>query len=68
MVENLPAIIHEFKERRGLTPIRMVVHGPPASGKTSLSKRLAKEYEIHHLQLGEIIEEEIRSVSGYIDI
>lgn len=43
-------IVDQFKTKRDLTPINVIVLGPPLSGKTTLCKQLVKEYGFHHLQ------------------
>lgn len=37
-VANIGKVVTEFKKARGLTPLRIVVLGPPASGKSTLAK------------------------------
>ena len=51
-------IIQEFKERRGLTPIKVFVHGPPAAGKSFLSKLLAKEYSLNVINQKDIFKDQ----------
>nr|AIW54306.1 cytosolic adenylate kinase 2 [Mastigamoeba balamuthi] len=49
LVENIALAAKEYREARGLTPIRIVVLGPPASGKTALSEAIAAKYTIHRV-------------------
>ena len=51
------AFISEFKEYRNLTPIKILVHGPPFSGKTSMAKKLAAHYELHYLDPEQVAKE-----------
>ncbi|KAM8847149.1 adenylate kinase 7-like [Synchiropus picturatus] len=59
MVENMEAIVDEFKHARGLLPIRIFITGPPACGKSTLAKKLCHYYKVHHITMREVIEERI---------
>ncbi|KAJ3067270.1 Adenylate kinase 7 [Podochytrium sp. JEL0797] len=59
MIENLPALIQEFKDARGLSPLKIILHGPPASGKSFYAQKLAKHYEIHYVELDLIVKDSI---------
>jgi 2-phosphoglycerate kinase len=45
----------EFNLFRSLFPLKVYIGGPPASGKTFYSKRLADSYGIPHLMIGDMI-------------
>ena len=53
------AIIKEFKESRGLLPIRACVLGPPAVGKTCIVAQLCKHYKLHHIKIADVITEAV---------
>ncbi|KAJ3197257.1 Adenylate kinase 7 [Irineochytrium annulatum] len=59
IIENLPQLIQEYKDARGLTPLKIVLHGPPASGKTYLAKMIAAYYEIHLVEADEVVKEAV---------
>jgi len=59
LVENITAIIKEYKEERGLLPIRGCVLGPPAVGKTHVVSQLCRHYKLHHITTAEVIKEAI---------
>jgi adenylate kinase len=56
-VENIDLVVKQYRETRGLTPVRVVVLGAPATGKTEISKAIAKHYGLHHLLAKDIIDE-----------
>ncbi|KAK0071462.1 hypothetical protein PV326_001211, partial [Microctonus aethiopoides] len=41
---NFNSLINEYKIFRNLLPVKIIILGPPAVGKTTLSKRLANYY------------------------
>jgi len=43
-VENMPALVDQFKQHHGLAASRVVVYGPPLSGKTRCVAELASYY------------------------
>ncbi|XP_061552929.1 adenylate kinase 7-like [Phycodurus eques] len=45
--------------QQDLSPIRMCVLGPPAVGKSSVSKQICDHYKLHHIRLNETISETI---------
>lgn len=56
MIENIENIVGEFRATRALTPIKIVLHGPPASGKTALAKMIAATYKLHHIHINDVIQ------------
>ena len=55
--ENISAIADQYREARGLTPIRAVVLGAPLSGKSFLAQELGAHYDVPVLSIGDIIQE-----------
>lgn len=57
LAENIKKVKDEFCKVRGLKPIRIFISGPPLSGKTFHGKKLAKHYNVPHIDLKQLIQE-----------
>ena len=57
IVENIGLIVQEYKNTRNLTPIKIAIHGPPAVGKSTIAKKLAEHFKIHHVHAKSVIDE-----------
>eukprot|EP00842_Homolaphlyctis_polyrhiza_P001759 jgi/Hompol1/2584/HPOL_001428-RA len=68
LVENLPQMIQEYKDARGLWPLKIVIHGPPASGKSFYAQKIAEHYKIHIVDADQVVQDALarleRRVSG----
>lgn len=53
MLENVKKIADEFCKARKLRAMRVLVGGPPASGKTTLAKQISQHFRIPHLDFDE---------------
>eukprot|EP01063_Lacrimia_lanifica_P022544 TRINITY_DN30098_c0_g1_i1.p1 TRINITY_DN30098_c0_g1~~TRINITY_DN30098_c0_g1_i1.p1 ORF type:complete len:843 (+),score=385.75 TRINITY_DN30098_c0_g1_i1:51-2579(+) len=56
-VENAANIVQEFKEARGITPLRAMLVGPPVAGKSFYSRELAKHYRVPCYSVFDIIKD-----------
>jgi len=54
------SIIKEYKIARNLLPVKIIVLGPPASGKTRVARYLEKHYEIHYIHVDKLIRDTIQ--------
>ena len=54
--ETMKLLNEEFNLFRGLFPLKVFIGGPPASGKTHFTSKLAKGYGIPHLKIKDMIE------------
>ncbi|XP_045464592.1 adenylate kinase 7-like isoform X2 [Harmonia axyridis] len=55
-VENIEAIVDEFKTHRNLEPLKIVIHGPPCSGKTKLAHLLCEHYNLNYVSIKSILD------------
>mmetsp|Transcript_17947 Transcript_17947/g.41872 ORF Transcript_17947/g.41872 Transcript_17947/m.41872 type:complete len:793 (+) Transcript_17947:107-2485(+) len=52
LVSNVASVAAEFTAERQLRAMKVIVSGPPASGKTTLAASIAAHFNIPHLDLG----------------
>ncbi|XP_041669113.1 adenylate kinase 7 isoform X2 [Cheilinus undulatus] len=62
MVENMERVVDEFRNNRQLLPLCLCVVGPPAVGKTTVSKLISEHYKLCHITLKEAIAETIANL------
>lgn len=62
----MAAIVQEYRDARGLSPLKIVIHGPPASGKTGLAQKLAAHYKVHYLEPDEVVLQSIEELVFYL--
>jgi len=60
LVESIEMIVQEYKQTRGLLPIKINILGPPGVGKSSIAKAIAAHYRIHHVTTKDVIDESIK--------
>lgn len=58
--DAIDEIVKEYKSARNLRPVKIVVLGPPASGKTRVSRYLADHYGIHYVHVKTLISDTIQ--------
>ena len=66
LIENLPQIIQEYKDSRGLWPIKVMIHGPPASRKTFYAEKLAENYKIHLVDVDQVMQEVLERLENKV--
>ena len=54
--ENTEKLRKEFNEYRGMHNLKVLITGPPGSGKTYISEKLSKFFNIPHFKINDIIE------------
>ncbi|KAK7817426.1 hypothetical protein U0070_024900 [Myodes glareolus] len=65
-VENISSILKEYKQSRGLLPIKICILGPPAVGKSSIAEELVKYYKLHHIKIKDVITEAIAKLEAIV--
>uniref|UniRef100_A0A8C3N9R1 Uncharacterized protein n=1 Tax=Geospiza parvula TaxID=87175 RepID=A0A8C3N9R1_GEOPR len=59
LIDNIAQVIMEYKQARGLLPLKVFIHGPPGSGKSTIAKELCKHYKLHYVRTNDVISEKI---------
>ncbi|XP_024912672.1 adenylate kinase 7-like isoform X2 [Cynoglossus semilaevis] len=67
MVENMENIVKEFRDTRQIHPLKICLLGPPAVGKSTVSQKLCRHYQLQHIRVKELIEEKIRKLKESIN-
>lgn len=57
LAENMHNIVTEFRKGRQLKPLRILLHGPPAIGKTRLAEKLCSIYGVQHITVKKMIDD-----------
>ncbi|XP_010607444.1 adenylate kinase 7 isoform X3 [Fukomys damarensis] len=65
-VENVNNVLKEYKQSRGLLPIKICILGPPAVGKSSIAEELSKYYRLHHIKMKDVITEAIAKLEAIV--
>lgn len=58
----IDVVIEEYKAARNLRPVKIIVLGPPASGKTRIARYLADHYGIHYVHVKTLISDTIQKL------
>ncbi|XP_014812948.1 PREDICTED: adenylate kinase 7 [Calidris pugnax] len=66
LVENIERIVKEYKQSRGLLPLKVCIHGPPGVGKTTIAEELCKHYKLHHIKIKDVISETIANLEKIV--
>ncbi|NXX34118.1 KAD7 kinase, partial [Nicator chloris] len=66
LIENIAQVVTEYKETRRLLPLKVFVHGPPASGKSTIAKELCKHYKLHYVRTNDAISEKIADLEQIV--
>lgn len=65
MAENMDNIVTEFRKSRNLKPLRILLHGPPAAGKSRLAQKLREIYGVQHITVKSMIEDILADMVRY---
>ncbi|KAI6067821.1 Adenylate kinase 7 [Aix galericulata] len=66
LVENIKRIVKEYKQSRGLLPLKVYIHGPPGIGKSTIAEKLCKHYKLHHIKIKNAISETIANLEKIV--
>ncbi|NWW12774.1 KAD7 kinase, partial [Oreocharis arfaki] len=66
LVENIAQVVMEYKKTRGLMPLKVCIHGPPGSGKSTIAEELCKHYKLHYIRVNEVITEKIADLERIV--
>ncbi|XP_010086404.1 PREDICTED: adenylate kinase 7, partial [Pterocles gutturalis] len=66
LVENIEQIVKEYKQSRGLLPLKVCIHGPPGVGKSTIAEELCKHYKLHHIKINDVISETIANLEKVV--
>lgn len=56
-VQNIEGLVDQYRRARGVTPLRVVVLGPPLSGKSYAARELSAQLNIPHFTVDDAISE-----------
>ncbi|XP_076302141.1 adenylate kinase 7 isoform X2 [Lasioglossum baleicum] len=65
--QNIDVITNEYRTARKLYPLKIIVLGPPASGKSIVARYLADYYGVHYIHAKSLIEETVRKLTVEIE-
>ncbi|KAJ8411819.1 hypothetical protein AAFF_G00154570 [Aldrovandia affinis] len=68
IVENIDHVVEEYKQTRGLLPIRICILGPPAVGKSTVAEKICKHYKLHHIKVKDAITESIAHLETLVQM
>ncbi|XP_041903842.1 adenylate kinase 7 [Corvus kubaryi] len=66
LVENIAQVVMEYKQTRRLLPLKVCIHGPPGSGKSTIAEELCKHYKLHYVRINEVISEKIADLEKIV--
>ncbi|XP_062324567.1 adenylate kinase 7-like [Osmerus eperlanus] len=68
IVENISAVVEEYKKLRHLLPVTICLMGPPAVGKSTVAEKLCKHYKLHHIKIKDTIDEKLAFLEDGLNV
>ncbi|KAL2098532.1 hypothetical protein ACEWY4_005012 [Coilia grayii] len=68
ITEHISQVVEEYRQTRGLLPIRICVLGPPAVGKSSIAQKICAHYRLPHVRLRDTINEKLTHLENQIQL
>lgn len=56
LIENIKIVNDEFNRFHALSPIKISINGPPASGKSYYGSKLSEMYGIPHIKISDVVQ------------
>ncbi|NXY16166.1 KAD7 kinase, partial [Atrichornis clamosus] len=66
LIENIAQVVKEYKQSRGLLPLKVCIHGPPGVGKSTIAEQLCKHYKLHCIRINDVISEKIANLEKIV--
>jgi len=55
MPQNIQKVKEEFEKNRNLKPVKVLITGPPCSGKSYFGQQLGEHYNIPHIHMKKLL-------------
>ncbi|XP_059908885.1 adenylate kinase 7 isoform X2 [Gadus macrocephalus] len=67
MVDSMELLVEQYRTTRGLLPVRVCILGPPAVGKSSLARRLCRQYRLNHVTVQTVVSQSLAHLEAAVE-